>query len=616
MSEYDNLPTNIPILVEIAFSLAQSEGDFDTEENYFHEIMENSRLTNNQLSPILALSTIERLLVKTLSNGEYDEVTEKGVFIKLWDSLQSYLESNAASVLYQLLTESSLAKMPVTFTKLISKTLYEKIKSATGEEYNYDFLLRLLKQEYFEHSQNFTGNSNDSLIGSLYCLLLENAFRANIKNMRVDNTSKEFLDKFGRLNLLKPIPTIRYGAVTDDSEGKTTVEIEKQSIEYEDGNLPLPLIYDFSINSYYRLGNIYTLLVSNCKSVGGILYKYIMYVFRGEENTPRLIIGAETNIQFKQEMLKLASKNDETSFPLFLGIFLPGGHRNLGLSTELGSAEKFTEYAHQLVCQYFQIDNKPESLDLDKQREVIEEYLEHIFTHIMNHAYENAYQLLVPLLTWLRGSAYTNHYSRSLLHIGVSCTELMRIGEAHRYLTEGLNLETNRGKPDNVAVLLYELAKLAYVQGDFENAQAYCYRALGIKVSVFPRIVQQGLASHTKYLQSNVEGELYLLALLHFQSNNIEDSKKLLELLRANCERKFYMQMLGNAFDLLGVIAFEEAKYLDGVKFFADSIETKLKAKDYFGVEITLDFLQICYIKHSHQIPLDSLQKRINYIRK
>jgi tetratricopeptide (TPR) repeat protein len=191
----------------------------------------------------------------------------------------------------------------------------------------------------------------------------------------------------------------------------------------------------------------------------------------------------------------------------------------------------------------------------------------------------------------------------------------MKYEEAIVYIEEGILLEMNRGKPDNVATFLCELGKIAYLQKNFQQAKLLCEQALSIKVTIFPRVVKSGLAIYTKFLNNEVESELYLLALISLESNALDSCEKLLDLLRANSERKFYARMLGKAFDMLSIVAFQKGDYRKSITLLVNSLKTKYETGDYAGIIVSSAILQLYFLNEELGIYASFLQQKLDALR-
>jgi hypothetical protein len=596
------LRLNVSEIVNIVFELAQI-----SNKNVFREDIYTFTEGDISLIPFpfnLELDLIIQTLTKSLI---FDEC---GNFLELLNVLGASLNSEHFLEFSQVVSKSNLIKIP---SKDELNRLHQEIKIAVKNNYNENYFTKMIETEPLL-SFNYK-LSQICPINLIHYLLIKNNFIK--KEISYSKPDKQIGVNFdSSLNLPKRIPTIELGLIENEKE--TNIGVLNQRINYDGNYMPIPMIYQYHVVGYYQFNkNLQTLLTENHRNVGEIYYKYILYVFKNEENIPCLIIGAETNPYLLEKITSSASPNEDVNIALFLGLFRPGGRDNLGLYENLNTKEEFVIVAHDIVQQFFNLDTNLEiiSVNVDEQQKFLENKLKQAFNYINSYDYEYAYSLLSPLLPKLKESAYINHFSESLLYIATCCIELMKYEEAIVYIEEGILLEMNRGKPDNVATFLCELGKIAYLQKNFQQAKLLCEQALSIKVTIFPRVVKSGLAIYTKFLNNEVESELYLLALISLESNALDSCEKLLDLLRANSERKFYARMLGKAFDMLSIVAFQKGDYRKSITLLVNSLKTKYETGDYAGIIVSSAILQLYFLNEELGIYASFLQQKLDALR-
>ena len=116
----------------------------------------------------------------------------------------------------------------------------------------------------------------------------------------------------------------------------------------------MPNIKSAKILERIHLGNYNLVLLGDIESIGYIHYKYILVVFKANEQTPIYFVSSEENA-FSKEL---------GGGTHFLCAFEGDTHKNYGCSNEWADYEKFADRALQMVKEKFNI--LPDSAVLHK----------------------------------------------------------------------------------------------------------------------------------------------------------------------------------------------------------------------------------------------------------
>jgi hypothetical protein len=591
------LPENLETIASIAFNLAgdNSEPPF-CEDDYLYEF-DNSDLIPSQLSYSCELNLIEGILIETLLSEESESSLKSMTLSELLKLLKGKIFSAHFDGVWQAASQSCLIRIP---NKNELKNLHYKIEDSVNNICLKDDTSSLEELIRTEPLLLFDNQLNDvSAVSLLHYVLIRHHVEKQAYCDRLNREKEKDLDYS---NLVKRIPTIEVGLIDDNLE-EERVGILNQTINFNGEEMPIPTIYEYHVEEFFRLGeSLNTVLLTNVKNIGLVYYKYILYIFESNESLPSLIISAETN--------PMLIESDSSS--VFLGVFFPGGRQNLGVHRDL-SKEGFVSIAHDVVRQAASLDYGFEfsAIDVDEQKGYLEKKLEDVSIYMTRHEYVDAYLLLQPLVFKLRDSAHIQYFSRSLLYVAACCIELAKYEEAAVYIEEGISIEMNRGKPDNLAFFLCESGKNAYLQKKYTQAKSLFEKSLSIKATVSPRIVREGLAVSRKFFNSEIETELYLLALVFLQQNDLENSERLLNYLRASCARKFHTKMLGKALDLLSVVTFKQSNYPKSIALLAKSLKIKHQNEDRIGIIISSTILQLFFLGKGSEISTSLLQDKL-----
>lgn len=103
--------------------------------------------------------------------------------------------------------------------------------------------------------------------------------------------------------------------------------------------LYLPPIESLEVLHNHDDGNAHVQLCGNIRSVGLIEYRFMVIVRRSGEQTPLLLITAETSDALERE----------NPGQFALGLFRPNGHHTLAIAPEFGTFEGFAAAAGKLI---------------------------------------------------------------------------------------------------------------------------------------------------------------------------------------------------------------------------------------------------------------------------
>lgn len=559
--------------------VAEGQGGPDDFMDTIEEIYNGGKLITNELSHYVTSLARERLIRRALNGEDLDASNNEEDCLRVLARLGDRLERQRAIVLASFL---------------------ENFAQCTGD------ILRETSTRHGVDPSRILDSVPPSLkespphcvAASLVWNTLADSWIRKVPEAPNDvESSKEVTSSVLDLNFAKPVPTVDLSRVVDDPDtGQRALDIRHLRIPVFDGTLALPMIVDFAISKLYKIGSYQTLVVKNCSSIGIVVYEHIMYIYREIETTPCLVVAAETNTYLQKEACSLSPPGYEAVLPLYFGVFTHKGHSNFGLSAEIREGDKFIERAHAYVKKSFDLSDDPLPIDIDAQIALINSPLDVAHDHMRLGRHSDALLILLPLVDQLRCSAYRSPLSRTLLYLTWCHTELGQISQARECASEGLALESSRENSNSVAVFLSELSKLDYIEDLIESAQERCQEALSIKLQS-PTLVIQGFVTFSHPYNEDINGELFLLAIILRERGEIEKLISLLQILRSRCEQSYNSQLLAATLDELGIAFFETNDFVRGVDCFNDALLTKSALGDLRGVLDTLTILTVCCLK-------------------
>jgi tetratricopeptide (TPR) repeat protein len=375
------------------------------------------------------------------------------------------------------------------------------------------------------------------------------------------------------VNLPKAIPSVDLTCQQTDDDGDLVLDVSHLTMGSSEVRLPL-------IVDYKTCGSISTTrhdatIITDCSSVGGVLYAHVMYVFEKSSSFPLMIIAAEGNAL--QKMLPGSKSGTQ---PLFLGLFRSSGRINLGLFPEIHEIDDFVSKAREVVTK---VTSDVEFREAEAQdvSARIQEVLREGWRLVQDGSFERAFDIFDATVGSLRPSSCRIALTDALLGTAVCHLEQGANEVAAGILEEALAVLAGfEGHPDDVAAISLELTRAQYLSGTRSNAIAACHRAIGLKLSQHARTQRSGLAMHTELINFDLVGELLLLGNIHANERNSQVALELLQMGLVAARTNGDSVLEGWALESLAVVSAELNNWSDAAAYFADCVRIKLETND------------------------------------
>lgn len=391
--------------------------------------------------------------------------------------------------------------------------------------------------------------------------------------------------------LPKAIPTVDLTRGHGDDAGRQALDVSHLTMKTRNGDVRLPLIIDYHTCGGISTTSLDATIITDCSSVGGILYAHVMYVFERSSSRPLLVIAAESNAAFQE----LFPDSDPEEQPLFLGLFDPFGRKNLGASSELHELDAFISKAREVVTKLTG-DTSFAEAEFQDAFPSIQEVLAEGKRHRNQTCYCDALNTFESAIPSLRASSYRLSLADALLSTAVCHCEQGMHHLARAALQEALEgLEKLGGHPDDIAAILLEIARTEYLAGDRSAAISACSRAIELKLTPHPRSFRSGFAVYEEMTNRDLDGEFLLLGHLHAEDGRTDSARELLtpglSACRANCDSELEAWALHG----LAVVSAELRNWRDAAGYFVEYIRTRREMADVSGTWAMLAIMSIAW---------------------